>query len=120
MSMQAINCMVSDTWALDLAVAHCLMTPADQAALRRAVITGNSSLCPEFYRDAYLQVNCALGRNNWVPALLDAPPALSAFCGHVPTPAPQEAINCRAALAAVAEISYPYFRVVFDACNIPY
>ena len=65
---------MTETWTTELALAHCLLTPADQAALRQAVITHNSSLCPAFYRDAYLKVrgchqearaSCGLAGPNW-------------------------------------------------------
>ncbi len=71
---QSADCLVTETWTTELALAHCLLTPADQAALRQAVITHNSSLCPAFYRDAYLKVrgchqearaSCGLAGPNW-------------------------------------------------------
>lgn len=38
-----------------------MLTPADQAAMRQAVATHDSSLCPGFYRDALLQACCRDG-----------------------------------------------------------
>lgn len=67
-TQSAEACVLTEDWALQLAFAHCLLTPADQAALRQAVITHNTSLCPAFYREAYLKVSalhvcvCARGQ----------------------------------------------------------
>ena len=53
---QATNCTLKDAWVAELAFAQCLLTPADQVAMRQAVVTRDPSLCPPFYRDAYLKV----------------------------------------------------------------
>lgn len=59
--LQSADCILTETWAMGLAFGHCLLTPTDQAALRQAVITSNASLCPAYYRDAYLQVSSCAG-----------------------------------------------------------
>lgn len=35
-------------------------------------------------------------------------------------PVPQAPMNCRGAVAAMAELSFPYFQVIMNACQVPY